>query len=105
MPHVSRGDTATPTTSGRTSTPPRTCRKPYKFNEPVSVTKTSDDDWADTELPTGQHPLRIFVNSISDLFHSRVPESFIHDVFGVMRGFVMGYIDAARNARFERETL
>lgn len=30
-------------------------------------------------------PSRIFVNSMSDLFHSKVPESFIRDVFGVMR--------------------
>lgn len=30
-------------------------------------------------------PLRIFVNSMSDLFHSRVPDTFIRQVFGVMR--------------------
>lgn len=29
-------------------------------------------------------PRRIFVNSMSDLFHEGVPESFIRDVFGVM---------------------
>ena len=30
-------------------------------------------------------PQRIFVNSMSDLFHEDVPEEFIHDVFQVMR--------------------
>ncbi len=30
-------------------------------------------------------PSRVFVNSMSDLFHSRVSESFIRDVFAVMR--------------------
>lgn len=30
-------------------------------------------------------PSRIFVNSMSDLFHSEVPASFIREVFGVMR--------------------
>ena len=29
-------------------------------------------------------PRTIFVNSMSDLFHSQVPDHFIHDVFGVM---------------------
>lgn len=32
-------------------------------------------------------PSRIFVNSMSDLFHSRVPEEFIRDVFAVMRNY------------------
>jgi len=31
-------------------------------------------------------PRRIFVNSMSDLFHTDVPESFIRDVFSVMEG-------------------
>lgn len=30
-------------------------------------------------------PRRVFVNSMSDLFHENVPEAFIHLVFGVMR--------------------
>ncbi|MGW0664576.1 DUF5131 family protein [Streptodolium elevatio] len=29
-------------------------------------------------------PRRVFVNSMSDLFHARVPEPFIHQVFAVM---------------------
>jgi protein gp37 len=29
-------------------------------------------------------PRTIFVNSMSDLFHERIPEEFIHRVFGVM---------------------
>ena len=37
-------------------------------------------------LPLGwRRPRRVFVNSMSDLFHRDVPASFIHDVFGVMR--------------------
>lgn len=32
-----------------------------------------------------KEPSRIFVNSMSDLFHSRVPEYYIHTVFDVMR--------------------
>ena len=31
-----------------------------------------------------KRPLRIFVNSMSDLFHAGVPEAFIEQVFGVM---------------------
>jgi len=29
-------------------------------------------------------PRRIFVNSMSDLFHEDIPEEFIHEVFAVM---------------------
>lgn len=32
-----------------------------------------------------KQPLRIFVNSMSDLFHSQVPEDYIRQVFEVMR--------------------
>jgi protein gp37 len=31
-----------------------------------------------------KRPRMIFVNSMSDLFHEQIPESFIHEVFGVM---------------------
>ena len=31
-----------------------------------------------------QKPCRVFVNSMSDLFHEKVPDNFIRDVFGVM---------------------
>ncbi len=31
-----------------------------------------------------RHPKRIFVNSMSDLFHEAIPEDFIRQVFGVM---------------------
>lgn len=34
---------------------------------------------------TWSKPTRVFVNSMSDLFHSAVPESFIDQVFSVMR--------------------
>ena len=32
-----------------------------------------------------RHPRRIFVNSMSDLFHETVPDDFIHQVFEVMK--------------------
>lgn len=38
------------------------------------------------ELPlTWKKPQMIFVNSMSDLFHDKVPEQFLHRVFDVMR--------------------
>ncbi len=38
------------------------------------------------EEPYGLHePTRVFVNSMSDLFHSEVPEEFIREVFSVIR--------------------
>lgn len=43
--------------------------RPDKLEEPYKV----------------REPSRIFVNSMSDLFHSRVPDSFIGDVFATMR--------------------
>lgn len=37
------------------------------------------------ELPLHwKRPRRIFVNSMSDLFHEDIPEAYIHQVFGVM---------------------
>ena len=37
------------------------------------------------EMPVRwRRPRRVFVNSMSDLFHADVPTSFIHDVFAVM---------------------
>lgn len=32
-------------------------------------------------------PTRIFVNSMSDVFHSQVPDAFIRDLFAVMRNY------------------
>jgi len=43
--------------------------KPDKLDEPYGI----------------DEPARIFVNSMSDLFHSQVPDSYIQDVFAVMR--------------------
>ena len=43
--------------------------RPDKLEEPYDLTE----------------PSHIFVNSMSDLFHSAVSEAFIHDVFAVMR--------------------
>jgi protein gp37 len=38
------------------------------------------------EAPFGwKRPSRVFVNSMSDLFHEEVPQDFIHRVFDVMR--------------------
>lgn len=38
------------------------------------------------ELPlTWKRPQLIFVNSMSDLFHEKIPESYIHRVFEIMR--------------------
>lgn len=31
-----------------------------------------------------RHPRRVFVNSMSDLFHEAVPDSFVHEVFRIM---------------------
>ncbi len=40
---------------------------------------------AKLELPLRwKHPRRIFVNSMSDLFHEQIPESYIQQVFDVM---------------------
>src|SRR5919197_669130 len=37
-------------------------------------------------LPIGwRKPRRIFVNSMSDLFHEAVPDEFVHEVFSVMQ--------------------
>ncbi len=44
---------------------------PDKLNEPLKLRK----------------PAKIFVNSMSDLFHPDVPDEFIHDVFSHMLGF------------------
>jgi protein gp37 len=43
--------------------------RPDKLEEPYKV----------------KEPARIFVNSMSDLFHAQVSDTFIQDVFGVMR--------------------
>jgi len=65
--------------------------KPEKLDEPLSWPATSPQDWgtfpyADHDAPpSGDHPVRVFVNSMSDLFHSQVPESFIADVLEVCR--------------------
>lgn len=44
---------------------------------------TLHPDQLDLPLRWSQ-PRRIFVNSMSDLFHESVPEAYIHEVFGVM---------------------
>lgn len=53
-------------------------------NEHVDENVTTRPDKLE-EPYTLDEPSRVFVNSMSDLFHSKVPESFIGDVFGVMR--------------------
>src|ERR1700692_4633429 len=44
--------------------------------------------WPDRlALPLGwKSPQRIFVNSMSDLFHKNVPDAFVQQVFRTMRG-------------------
>jgi len=36
------------------------------------------------EYPDDKDPLRIFVNSMSDLFHENVPFSYVHEIFDVI---------------------
>lgn len=36
-----------------------------------------------------QEPTRIFVNSMSDVFHSQVPDEYIREMFAVMRNYPM----------------
>jgi protein gp37 len=36
------------------------------------------------DVPHPRYPIRIFVNSMSDLFHRQVPDTFLRDVFTVM---------------------
>lgn len=42
--------------------------KPHKLNEPFQL----------------KEPTRIFVNSMSDLFHELIPEAYLHKIFDVM---------------------
>src|SRR5690606_33826171 len=46
--------------------------KPHKLREPLSRSKL----W--------REPRRVFVNSMSDLFHEQVPDEYIDQVFDVM---------------------
>ena len=61
------------------------------------------------DLPTRwRRPRRVFVNSMSDLFHAQVPESYIRDVFAVMatcpqHRFQVLTKRAERLARFAKE--
>jgi protein gp37 len=53
-----------------------------KYAEPFRVVKPWQDDLA---MPLRwRKPARIFVNSMSDLFHEDVPDEYIDKVFGVM---------------------
>jgi protein gp37 len=47
--------------------------KPHKLREPLSKA----GPW--------KNPCRVFVNSMSDLFHEQIPDDYIGDVFDVMR--------------------
>ena len=46
--------------------------KPHKLREPLSHGK----QW--------REPKRVFVNSMSDLFHEEIPDLFVAEIFGVM---------------------
>jgi protein gp37 len=73
--------------------------KREKLDEPASFPQFADEDWADNipdgpSLPSGRHPRRIFVNSMSDLFHplivdEEVPaaERFLEDIVEQMRAY------------------
>ncbi|MGB8346590.1 MAG: phage Gp37/Gp68 family protein [Ktedonobacteraceae bacterium] len=55
---------------------------PKQYAQPFSVIQLLPERLEDPlHIKT---PQRIFVNSMSDLFHSRVPEDFIHQVFAIM---------------------
>lgn len=58
--------------------------KPEKLEEPYSWPARSPVAWA-VDAPGDQHPCRVFVNSMSDLFHSAIDEDFIRRVVAVMR--------------------
>ena len=54
----------------------------------------------------GQKPRRIFVNSMSDLFHEEVPTGFIDEVFAVMArdsAHQVAYEEAGENARLHAD--
>lgn len=59
-------------------------QKPEKLDEPYSWPERSPEEWA-TDAPGDQHPCRVFVNSMSDLFHSAIDDAFVEDVFRAMR--------------------
>lgn len=56
---------------------------PQQYHEPFSVIQLLPDR-LDQPL-RWRRPRKIFVNSMSDLFHSQVPEDYIRQVFEVMR--------------------
>lgn len=55
---------------------------PKQYAEPFEVVQLMPDRL--TDPLSWQKPKRVFVNSVSDLFHDDVPDSFICDVFKVM---------------------
>jgi protein gp37 len=70
--------------------PPVPCREaredgiPYDSSRPRQFTDVQcHEDRLDQPL-RWQRPRKIFVNSMSDLFHEAVPDQFIVDVFGIM---------------------
>jgi protein gp37 len=59
--------------------------RPGKLEEPFAPTlECSPEDWV-PGVDGGRQPVRVFVNSMSDLFHSEVSAHFIREVFTVMR--------------------
>ena len=64
------GQTQRPWTPGRAAE--NVTLKPHKLREPLSRRKPYDK------------PCRVFVNSMSDLFHEEIPDEYIAAVFGIM---------------------
>lgn len=55
---------------------------PLQYSKPFTELQMMEDRLTD---PLGwKNPCRVFVNSVSDLFHKDVPDEFIHRVFAVM---------------------
>lgn len=73
---------------------PEKLAEPLKWKKPITETcpdcdgAGSENDWKGCARCTGrgtiERPRRVFVNSMSDLFHEDVPNDYIGAVFGVM---------------------
>lgn len=57
-------------------------RVPPQYAHPFEVVQTMPDRL--TDPLSWRAPKKVFVNSVSDLFHDDIPEAFIDQVFGVM---------------------
>jgi protein gp37 len=60
---------------------------PENAEENVTLKPERLEQGGDGHPSTYDEPARIFVNSMSDVFHSQVPDSFIRDLFAEMRNY------------------